>query len=417
MKKYILLTANIIPIGGMQLYSYGKSEFLRKNNWDVKIIYDGDQYSRCDIDGLNKYRDGAFPIVSFRPMDLPTNIMRHALDRMISYVGNVNENETVLVESQSDTLAYWGELLAEKLRGYHICFNCNELFRGNNKSYDIYHEFFYFKYKRKELLGLHNDTLKKVFDGYYDVECDNTFVFDALEPDPIQNVNEGIADNIKKCDFNIAFLGRTSKGYFDEVIKGIKEFATKYNDSSINLIVIGDATAKKQFLESTFEESDNVHLSLLGNLVPIPRAIYKKIDLMIAGAVCAEISAREGVPTVVADCENYKANGVLGYTVQNSMYFDPNVGQTSFCEAIEDALINKEYQNYPYLFPNAPKSDEVYKSQFHFFDEANRYKEYYKFECLKKYGLKQCFFAAIKEYFYKEYSILLHKKTIRGKKA
>ena len=58
----------------------------------------------------------------------------------------------------------------------------------------------------------------------------------------------------------------------------------------------------------------------MGDLVPIPKCIYKKIDCMIAGAICAEISAREGIPTIVADCENYLANGILGYTVNNSMY-------------------------------------------------------------------------------------------------
>ena len=42
----------------------------------------------------------------------------------------------IYIESQSEVTALWGELLAEKLRARHVCFNCNELFRGPKKYYE-----------------------------------------------------------------------------------------------------------------------------------------------------------------------------------------------------------------------------------------------------------------------------------------
>lgn len=413
MNKYIILTANIIPVGGMQLYTKGKACFLQERGWDVKILYDGDRYSSCDIQELNKYRNGAFPIISYRPMDLPKIIVKHALNRIISFIGEIDSNDKIYIESQSDILAFWGELIAKELNGQHLCFNCNELFRGYNKFYDSYIDYFYFKYKRKELLGLHEDTHKKIFSNYYNVPCGKTLMFDALEPDPIQNVNSEVSNNIKTCDYNIAYLGRVNKGYFENIMNGIKNFALLHPDKTINCIIIGDETDKRTFLHGLVTDCKNIQLTPMGNLVPIPRSIFNKIDLMIAGAVCAEISAREGVPTIVADCENYLANGVLGYTVMNSMYFDPKIGQTDFCTAIENTLIKENYKLYTYTFPDAPKSDDVYESQFDFFESANREKKYYNFIGKCKYTLKDVCKAAIKEFFDLKYANSLHKKTLK----
>lgn len=124
----------------------------------------------------------------------------------------------------------------------------------------------------------------------------------------------------------------------------------------------------------------------MGDLVPIPRKIYSKIDVMIAGAVCAEISARESVPTIVADCENYRANGILGYTINNSMYYDPQRGQKSFDEELENVLISKDYLDNEYSFPTAISSDNIYKSHFDFFKKADDSKNY--FDVLKIYTPK-----------------------------
>ena len=60
MKKYVIITADIHPIGGMQLYTAGKAEYLSDNGWKVWVLYSGSNKADCAIKSLNKYVDGAF---------------------------------------------------------------------------------------------------------------------------------------------------------------------------------------------------------------------------------------------------------------------------------------------------------------------------------------------------------------------
>lgn len=376
MKKYVMLTADLHPIGGMQLYTAGKARFLKERGWDVYVLYSGTNEKNCAIDYLNEYTDGAFFCLAYRPAQLEKKTLSYVLNKIEKLIG-ASTSDVVFIESQAEVLALWGELIAEKINGQHICFNCNEQFRGPKKYYEENIKFFMFKYQRRELLGLHADTNKKLFDGYMNVPCSNEFVFDAVEPGPIQDVKNIPTEKLEKFDFNIAYLGRIIKGYVPNILEGVYQFANKYQEKSIQFIIIGDATDRKEEIDKLFNRIHNVKVTYMGDMVPIPRAIFKKIDAMIAGAVCAEISAREGVPTIVADCENYLANGILGYTINNSMYYDSQRGQSTYLEELEDALIYKRYLQNTYSFPPAISSDDIYESQFVFFDSANSKREYY----------------------------------------
>ena len=57
MKRYIFLTANIHPIGGMQNYVAGKAAYLEKNGWKVTVFFWGDNkdvYKRQILYGHKK---------------------------------------------------------------------------------------------------------------------------------------------------------------------------------------------------------------------------------------------------------------------------------------------------------------------------------------------------------------------------
>ena len=405
MKKYIILTANIHPIGGMQLYSSGKAKYLEKEGWAVSILYNGNPLDDFQIEDLKKYNDGAFPVLSLRPNYLPSYIVNHTIKKIKKHI-SYSVDDYIYVESHSDLLAIWGELIAKELSAKHVCFNCNEVFRGSNKFYVEYIDFFWYKYLRRELIGLHKDTLSKLFDGYYSVEASEEFVFDAIEPEPIQDVNMAI--EIDNCDYNIAYLGRTTKGYVPNIIKGVSDFAKKYPQKKINFIIIGDTKPINDFLKEKIGCVKNVILTLTGDLVPIPRKIFSHIDLMIAGAVCAEISAREGVPTLVADCENYLCNGVLGYTINNSMYYNSDIGQTSFLEGIEQVLVLKIHEHLPYLFPDSPNPDDIFKKHFKFFEDGDNERKYYCFQ--RRFAKKMIVQAIIKGIFKRTYFRIRKKK-------
>ena len=392
MKKYVFITGDIHPIGGLQLYVYGKMLYLRKNGWDVKILFSGSKKRNCDINGLNDYADGAFSCLTYSPNNLLRMEYNKWVKKIINYIG---KDDTVLIESYNEVTAVWGELIASIIGAKHICFNCNEIFRGKNKYYEKYIEFMWHKYNKKELYGLTDDTISKIFIGHYDVKPSHDFWFDAVEADPIQDVSFNI-DFIEKKDFNICYLGRTTKGYFPYIVEGIKKFADIHMYNSINFIIIGDAKSREVLLKDSFKNYKNVIVTKIGNMVPIPRIIYKKIDVVIAGAICAEVSARENIPTIVADCENFQCNGILGYTVFNSMYYDKNIGQFNYEDVLEDVLINKSFLVNQFSFPNQKSADEVYESHLSLFDECNN-SNYYDIKKLKP--LKMKFNKKIKMHF------------------
>lgn len=378
MKLYIIITLDIHPIGGMQLYTAGKAAFLEKNGWKVVVLYPGSNDKSCAVSSLNKYTAGGNLLLDHRPAQLSGRLQHAVLKKICRLWRDINtDQDLIYIESQSEVTALWGELLAEKLRARHVCFNCNELFRGPKKYYEENIEFFRFKYDRKELLGLPKDTLQKIFDGYMEVPCDDTFLFDAVEPGPIQDVRNEFVEDLAICDWNIAYVGRAEKGYVSNIIKGVADFAEKYSEKRIGFIMVGNAEERKEQIQEVLERCSNLNIELPGDMVPIPRDLYRKLDVVIAGAVCAEISAREGVPTIVADCENHWACGVLGYTTMNSMYHETGFEQSDFCEALEDTLIHKTYLKHVYAFPEAIPSDEIYESHFLFFEGASKRKVYY----------------------------------------
>ena len=52
MKRYIFLTANIHPIGGMQNYVAGKAAYLEKNGWKVTVFFWGDNKGTCAMTSI-----------------------------------------------------------------------------------------------------------------------------------------------------------------------------------------------------------------------------------------------------------------------------------------------------------------------------------------------------------------------------
>ena len=148
------------------------------------VFYPGSNDENCAVTSLNRYVEGGNLLLDYRPAQLPKYLQNGVYHQMKKCLPEDYEQaECIYVETQSDVTALWGEFLAKRISARHICFNCNELFRGVKKYYEENIEFFKFKYARRELLGLHTDTLQKIFDGYMTVPCDSEFLFDGWSRD------------------------------------------------------------------------------------------------------------------------------------------------------------------------------------------------------------------------------------------
>ena len=88
MNRYIIVTQNILRVGGLELFTSGKAEYLEKEHWKVDVLYIGHKRrGRCAIPSLNKYLDGGFIELSLPPYMFTPKQRKKALDRIIKHLG------------------------------------------------------------------------------------------------------------------------------------------------------------------------------------------------------------------------------------------------------------------------------------------------------------------------------------------
>ena len=232
-------------------------------------------------------------------------------------------------------------------------------------------DFLYYKYKHHEIAGIHKTSMKRLFSGYKDVPESEEYVLVAANYGAVADINNDIINNIEKLDFNIAYIGR-DKQYCDNIVKGIYRFADKHSDYSIHFIILGEI----QNL-GLLEKLNNIRITRLGFMHPIPRSLFKKLDTIIAGAGCASLSAREGVPTILADASECLSAGILGYTTKDSLFNATNL--KSFDEELENVFFNGTLNGREYSYSLASKVDEEMVKHFEYINKIDLSKGFYKF--------------------------------------
>lgn len=69
MKKYVFFTADIYPVGGIQIYLSGKIKYLEQNDWKVYVFYNGFYKGKCVFPKLNEYKTNKMTCLSFCPVN------------------------------------------------------------------------------------------------------------------------------------------------------------------------------------------------------------------------------------------------------------------------------------------------------------------------------------------------------------
>ena len=283
MKKYIILMLNIHRMGGTQTYIASKVKYLRDNGWDVYVFYGDMKNNKCAVPQLFEFNDNSIAGLTTPPNYLLPSIRQRVLKEIISIVG-IDDYSEIIVETLTSVLSLWGELVAEALSAKHICFLCDENFRQPGQVYIEHLNFFDFKHQRRELAGIHDNSLVKLFDGYKNIPPEERYTLVAYEGEVVQDVKNEIVEHIERCDWNICYIGRMDKGYVDNIVNDMVQLALKYKDKNIQIIFVGNADKKKKYINKLYKNIINVKLIFLGNLVPIPRILYSKSDVIIAGA-------------------------------------------------------------------------------------------------------------------------------------
>lgn len=244
---------------------------------------------------------------------------------------NLNDCE-IIVESFVDSYSCWAELFAYKVQGQHFIIWLHEVF---NHDKDI-NGFFYFKWLRNEFIASPYST-KKFFNGYKNVTAPLVKMSWACrEMDAVQDVDFPI-EKVARLDWNICHIGRAVKDYVPYVIQGVGELARRHPSKKINFIMVGKADSRMELLKQTFQNLPNIVLTFLGDLVPIPRILFSKIDVVCGISQSARFAANEGVLTIVGKADNpERTPGVLGYDTNEQIFGEPTF---SYVEALENVLI------------------------------------------------------------------------------
>ena len=354
MRKYIFFTYPLNQIGGTQMVVAGKAQYLEKHGWEVYIFTRGNPYGKSQIPSLTKYIAGCgFNELYNCPYKVSDLDRDELLDKMVAIlrIDKTIENE-IIIESHYDVVAYWAELLAERIHAHHFAMILNPSFRDDWNYYFENLDFFYFKYLRRELFAL-----DQLFNGYRNLKL---LPYDDLpneiswgcEQDPIQDVqnpNVNAVCDEKNSDYTIAYIGRPEKSYLQSIFYGIVNFANKYPHKKFRLIMVGNFADLNQF--SMFAGIGNVNIVLLGVLVPIPKKLFQCVDVVIAGDQTAMFCAEENVPVITSIVKSDKTAGVLFYDTEDSWHGENGL-RISYEEALEKVLIRREYANRK---PNIPK--------------------------------------------------------------
>ena len=378
MRCYVFLS-EIVGSGGVQCYVAAKTAALERTGWSVFVF--GDHFvsdtTTIHILSLQKYLPQGIPLLSMHPCAIPKFLVKVVLNKIVKKIYKEGDYEEIIIESWNSQTAQWGELLAEKTKGKHFFWTANESYRGADKMYESKIDFYRFKLDRREIFSS-PAVLERLFAGCREVNTEN-FVSVKISEDPIQDVVYPKVEALRRADWNICYIGRTNKPYVPNVVKGVIEFACSQLDKKIQFIIVGESSPIKPMLDSISQE--NLLIAEMGDLYPLPQNLYEKIDVVIAGAGSARHSVDAGALVISTDSELCCSHGILGYDTNYHTYVtdkkDDSVIQMSFFEALNRALITKEWMNSPFKWKRTPNAEECLKNQFEIISMSSIEKKYY----------------------------------------
>lgn len=378
MKTYIFLTFPIQHVGGGQCYVASKAKYLESQGWNVIVMSSGSLRNKikCPIDYLNKFLDYKFVEFNYQVYSLSHLIVDRGLNRILKMMGKYDESEEIIIESHTDVTALWGELLAERMGARHFYIAMYEHYRWPERNFQNKMDFYQFKMDRNEILCC-SRTINRLFEGYreYKEEDIEPFIIDEA---PVQDVACEKVDSIKMSDYNICYIGRTHKLYVPHIINGVGEFSGNHRDKQIQLVIVGDADKQRDVIEEQKKQHPNLKVTEIGSLHPLPRSLYSKIDVVIAGSGSARCSVDEGALTIIADIESDKSLGILGYDTNDSIYRAKDSVVTTYADALERVLIEQVYKKMSFKYPKKKSVAETTSQNFSIMNKASKEKEYFE---------------------------------------
>ena len=372
MKHYIILTPSIGNMGGSEMFTYNKTNYLKKNGWTVSVYY----FCKSDtilLPLLDEYKKNYIPDLQYGVWYY-TNRER---DRIISIITkNIQPGDEVVVEGHMFLLCLWGELVAKRIKGLNILNCIEEKISASNIS-DF--SFLEFKLKRSEILNCDPKSLVRYFKSYNKNEyLKYTHDFFKII---CTNVTSDVASGLilDNADYNILSIGRLDKPYILPTFQSLQKFVEQVPQSTINLIIVGGSpdNSQEKKIEKMYRDCENVKMHFLGYLYPIPSDLVLRSDVCIASSNSILVSSDLGVPTIAVDANDYYAMGVYGYTTQNRLARTVEA-KIEVSDLLHDVLIERKFtKKQPDSNRKNDELDESFDLQIKFLNFTQRERKYF----------------------------------------
>ncbi len=374
-KKFIFLAINITAAGGGLVYLANKIGFLRAQGWDAGL------YSAITgetlITQLHQFKTGVIAELAYPAFFFSDQKRAGIIERI------VEENQyydTRVVVTNSQRQAFWGEMIAKEWQARHIVFLTGESFSSLTPA-DF--RFYNFKHVRRELAGINQYSLPRLFRGYKEIPQDECYTLPVTYADVVQDVENAMIEKIPKKDINIGCISRLEKMYIPKLINEVILFARDNHRKQVQLVFFGGTTVSSS-LEAAIKMKNanvpNLNIIITGFLYPIPRKIFGLMDVFIGVAGASKLSAQEGIPTISLDVMDGNPIGVLGYDAGDCFYRQ-SAYPFSISELLRKILVEKSINADMLNNTHLRKFNDihVYAKTLQFIEGAEPTQRYYDF--------------------------------------
>jgi hypothetical protein len=337
MRYYIILQPTIKSMGGEEMYTRNIIISAREHGY-VPIVFHSGIGEKIYIEDLKPYEKYAFSEFRYDPCVIPKWKKKKILNKICKLL--VDYDDGCIVESHEILVAEWGELIAKRLNARHLVYMLLEHNTLTNKSL---YDFFKYKYDRKELVGIVNNTIPDMFSNF-----DKNVIGYSL-PAYCQNVLEPIPCpkeyKINNVDYVIGSIGRTNKRYVQPMIDSVIKFTSKHADKTFGILYVGGSMDKnsENLVRERLSNITNVKFVFTGMMFPLPIEMIKQMDVCLATAGACGTSERCGIPTISIDGNDSKAIGIFNRTTINFLFRDESEHIIEIEKLLEEVLIEGKY--------------------------------------------------------------------------
>lgn len=334
MGTYVFLTTSIARVGGAQLYLARKSNYLAENGWNVIIVH----YLPGNV--IIEFNANIKTILINELKYSPQIYSLRRIQKSLELIFPTIKTKKLVIESHLLHLAKWGEIMAKSYSGINITYLLNEQIKLT-ESWD--YSFLKFKLDQGLLFGITPVSLKTIFRN---LPGDAPYLKAiGCSSNNVEDIPNRVMDHFSKSDWTILSIGRLEKNYIIPTFQEIVNFALKYKEKEIDVIVVGGAY-KKENHDNAIEllsNAPNIKVYDIGYVWPIPFSCFVKADVAIASSGSVLLSESVGLPTIVIDANDYKPIGVYKQTTNNFIFREKNEKPINLVVVLEETLLNKRF--------------------------------------------------------------------------